>query len=98
MKNIEAVPAILDDAKCERGFRRHRQHRSTIGTVERALADDEHRLLLVGGRMIDEFCEAFRAGAEIIIGISKIDLLTDQPDQHAALEVALADAGIEYRR
>src|SRR5476649_1935631 len=42
MQNIEAVPAIFDNAERSRCLRRHRQNRSSVRTVERALADDEH--------------------------------------------------------
>ncbi len=85
VQDVEAVPAVLDDAERGRRLRRHRQHGGAVGTVERALPDDEHRLFLVGGRVIDELRQALRPGAEIVVGISEVGLLADEAEQHIAL-------------
>ena len=98
MQNVEAVPAILDDAERQRRFGGKRQHGEAVGPRERAGAEDEHRLGLVRRRMIDEGGERVRPGAEIIVFVGQVGLLADDADQAIALEPALADAGVEHRR
>ena len=96
VQNIEAVPAVLDDAERGRRFRDHRQHRRAVRPIQRALADDEHRLFFFRRRVFDKLRQTLRPGAEVIIVISKVGLLADQAEQHIALEETLADAGVEH--
>ena len=87
-------------AACCAAIAKHgRRHRDA---VERALADDEHRLFRLGRRVIEALemlRQALGAGAEIGVGIGEIGLLADHADRSGiALEEALADARIQHRR
>ena len=68
------------------------------GRAKAPCADNEHRLRLLGRRMLGEGGERFRAGAEIDVSVSQIGLFADDADQAVALQPALADAGVEHRR
>ena len=98
MQNVEAVPAVLDHAERQRRLGGERQHRRPVDARDRAGAEDEHRLRLVGRRMLGEGGERLRAGAEIIVAVGQVGLLADDADQAIALQPALADAGVEHRR
>ena len=85
-------------AEREGGLGGLRENGEPIRPRERALADEQHRPLLFGRRVVDETRQSLRAGAKIIILISQIGFLADDADEKIAFEPALADARIENRR
>src|SRR6516162_7530466 len=46
--------------------------------------------------MVSECGKGFWPGAEVIIFVSEVALLADEPRQHASAEPALADARVEH--
>ena len=75
------------------------EHGSAVRSVKRALPDDDHRLAsFCAGAWSTNCARRFRARAEIVVGVGEIGLFAIDADQDIALEIALADAGIEHRR
>ena len=81
MEDIEAVPSVLDDAERGCSLRRHGEHGRAVRSVERALPDDEHRHFFLRRRMVNELREAFRASAEIVVGICEVGLFANDADR-----------------
>src|SRR5438552_658095 len=69
-----------------------------IGGCKCPLAHNDHGLFCCTLRLIAETRQCFRTRTQISVGISEIGPLADDADGAAALQVALADAGIEHRR
>ena len=108
VQHVEAVPGDcrLDRAHRNRGLGGKRQHRCAIGPRQRRLTQDQHRPLNAfepfheGMRAVGDLGERLGAGAEIIVGIGQVGILTDEPNGYFALSLtpALKDARIQHGR
>ena len=96
MQHGESVPAVLHDAKIDRGLGGERSDRRAILPRQGAGAQQQERTLrrlerlgeiaLTGGKL----AERFRPRAEIIVGIGQVGALADQADGEFAGAPALA--------
>src|SRR5206468_182284 len=95
MQNAEPVPTILDRADLERRLGGKREHRLAIAACERALAGQDDRLRK--SAEIDRR-EGVGSGAQIVVLVGEVCLLTNQADPEIAGPPALADTGVEDGR
>ena len=101
MQDVEAVPALGDDADLLRQRAERVEHRRPIVARQRSAADDDRRPLGLRQRIhsrLWQFAQRLRTRAEVAVFIGQIGLFADQSDLGLAGQPRLAQAGVQQRR
>ena len=104
MQQVEAVPALAHQAASLRGALGEIMYRRAVGPPQRARAEDQHRVLRRLQHLgefvpaIGDLRQGLRPGAQMLVLVGQVQLRPDHADLHAALQEALADAGVDDRR